>query len=114
MNEESIVFAIEYGEYRFLFTGDIEKQAEKHLENKIGDIDVLKVAHHGSRTSSSKQIIDELSPEFSVISCGIDNRYGHPHLETIANLRGSRILRTDQLGTIVFRSDGEYLTWERE
>ena len=109
VNEESIVFAIEYGEHRFLFTGDIEKQAEKHLEGKIGDIDVLKVPHHGSRTSSSSQLLQELKPEFSVISCGIDNRFGHPHFETLGNLKGSKILRTDQLGTIIFRSDGERL-----
>ena len=114
VNEESIVFTAEYGKHRFLFTGDIEEQAEQYLENVIGDIDVLKVAHHGSRTSSSPKFISEVQPEFSVISSGIDNRFGHPHRETLYTLRDSKILRTDRLGTIVFRSDGENLSWEVE
>ena len=114
VNEESIVFSIEYGEYRFLFTGDIEKEAEEHLLGKIGDIDVLKVAHHGSRSSSEPDFMNELKPEFSVISCGVDNRFGHPHLETLDTLRHSKTLRTDWLGTIVFQTDGTHLSWKTE
>ena len=114
VNEESIVFSIEYGEHRFLFTGDIEKDAEEHLLGKIGDVDVLKVAHHGSRTSSSLALVNEMLPEFSVISCGIGNRFGHPHLETLNTLRYSKILRTDWLGTIIFQTDGTNLFWRAE
>lgn len=114
VNEESIVFSIEYGEYRFLFTGDIEKEAEEHLLGKIGDVDVLKVAHHGSRSSSEPDFINELKPEFSVISCGVDNRFGHPHLETLDTLRHSKTLRTDWLGTIIFQTDGAHLSWKAE
>lgn len=114
VNEESIVFALRYGEHRFLFTGDIEEQAEEHLENEIGKINVIKVAHHGSRTSSSPILIKELDPDFSVISCGQENRFGHPHQETLHTLKESKILRTDLLGTIIFHTDGQTLRWQAQ
>ena len=89
-----------------LYWSDIEKQVENSLLNDDIDCDVLKVAHHGSSTSSSKKFIKAVSPEYAVISCGKDNDYGHPHTETILNLKDSRILRTDEIGTIVIKSDG--------
>ena len=76
------------------------------------EADVLKVGHHGSRSSSTKEFIEAVSPEYAVISCGRDNVYGHPHEETLSALEGVTVLRTDELGTIVFRSDGEELTIE--
>ena len=93
-----------------LFTGDIEKRAEQHLLGKIGKVDVLKVPHHGSRSSSSFDFISELEPSYSIISCGKNNSFGHPHQETLWALRGSQIFRTDQLGSIFLRSDGNTLS----
>ena len=72
--------------------------------------DVLKVGHHGSRSSSTQEFVDAVRPRYSVISCGKDNSYGHPHQEVLDVLAGSTILRTDILGTIVMHSDGETIT----
>ena len=69
----------------------------------LQDIDVLKVGHHGSRTSSSKNFIDEVSPKYSIISVGKDNRYGHPNSNVLDNLDDSKIYRTDQHGSIMFK-----------
>ena len=97
---------IDYGVHRILFTGDIENKAEEHLHGKVGDIDVLKVSHHGSKSSSSIDWIKELRPEYSVISCAKNNPFGHPHPDTLWNLKSSRVYRTDIDGTVVFVSDG--------
>ena len=77
------------------------------------DIDVLKVGHHGSKYSSSKAFIDATTPEYSVISCGEDNEYGHPHAAALNNLRaaGTKLFRTDEQGSIIVVSDGTNLTW---
>ena len=70
---------------------------------KLEDIDVLKVGHHGSKTSSSKNFIDEITPKYSIISVGKNNRYGHPNKEVLNNLENSKIYRTDQDGSIMFK-----------
>ena len=69
----------------------------------LQDIDVLKVGHHGSKTSSSKEFINEINPKYSIISVGKNNRYGHPNKEVLENLEESKIYRTDQYGSIMFK-----------
>lgn len=110
LNENSIIIELTYGEKKFLFTGDAEVANEKL--RSWDDIDVLKVAHHGSRTSSSEEFLEQVKPEYAIISCGQDNDYGHPHKEVIGRLKGVKIYRTDKEGTILVTSDGENLEFE--
>ena len=110
-NTASIVAKLVYGEKSFLFTGDSPKNIEKYLSGLLGKIlkvDVLKLGHHGSRTSSSEIFLGFTNPEYAIVSAGLNNRYGHPHKEVISlvNNLGINILRTDELGTIVFKTDG--------
>jgi competence protein ComEC len=88
-----------------MFMGDAGIQKEKDILEKynISDIDVLKVGHHGSRTSSSKEFINEMNPKYSIISVGKNNRYGHPNREALNTLEDSKIYRTDQDGSIIFK-----------
>ncbi len=113
-NNTSLVTKIEYGETSFLFTGDIEKDAEKLILDSGMDIsaDVLKVGHHGGETSTTYTFLREIMPELAVISVGNDNSYGHPTEEVLSRLRDSdtRVYRTDMQGHIVIQSDGENLT----
>ena len=69
----------------------------------LGKVDILKVGHHGSKTSSSKEFINEINPKYSIISVGKNNRYGHPNKEVLENLENSKIYRTDQYGSIMFK-----------
>ena len=105
-NSSSVVARMDYGENSFLFTGDIESPAEKEiLENGENiDIDILKVAHHGSKYSSSEAFLDAASPEEAIISVGKNNSYGHPHQETINKLkaRNVNIFRTDEMGDVIY------------
>ncbi len=110
LNENSIIIELTYGKKKFLFTGDAEVANEKL--RSWDDIDVLKVAHHGSRTSSSEEFLEQVKPEYAIISCGQDNDYGHPHKEVIGRLKGVKIYRTDKEGTILVTSDGENLEFE--
>ena len=104
-NDNSNVIYTELNGYRFMFMGDAGIEKEKDILEKynISNIDVLKVGHHGSKTSSGKDFIDEINPKYSVISVGKNNRYGHPNKETIDNLEDSKIYRTDQDGSIMFK-----------
>ncbi len=90
--------------YKFLFMGDAGVDKEKDILGKyiITDIDVLKVGHHGSKTSSGKEFINEINPKYSIISVGKNNRYGHPNKEVLKTLNNSKIYRTDQDGSIMF------------
>lgn len=110
LNENSIIIELTYGDKKFLFTGDAEVANEKL--RSWDDIDVLKVAHHGSRTSSSEEFLEQVKPEYAIISCGQDNDYGHPHKEVIGRLKEVKIYRTDKEGTILVTSDGENLEFE--
>ena len=103
-NDNSSVIYTELNNHKFLFMGDAGVEVEEDLIEKynLQDIDVLKVGHHGSKTSSSKEFIDEVNPKYSVISVGKNNRYGHPNDVILDNLEGSRIYRTDQDGSIMF------------
>jgi competence protein ComEC len=109
-NTSSIVFQLVYKNVTYLFTGDISKSVEnKLIDSDINiDSDVLKVAHHGSKTSTSDDFLKVVSPQVAVISVGAENRYGHPTPEVLKNLENNNIkyLRTDQLGDIKIVSDG--------
>ena len=85
--------------------GDAGVEKEKDIIGKYNlyNIDVLKVGHHGSKTSSSKYFIDNINPKYSIISVGKNNRYGHPNKEVLNNLEQSKIYRTDQDGSIMFK-----------
>ena len=91
--------------YKFLLMGDAGVDKEKDILNEysIEDIDFLKVGHHGSDTSSSKEFIDIMNPKYSIISVGKNNRYGHPNKEVLNTLDNSKIYRTDQDGSIMFK-----------
>ena len=105
-NDNSNVIYTELSGYKFMFMGDASSiTTEKEILNKynLPDIDVLKVGHHGSRTSSSKEFINEINPKYSIISVGKNNRYGHPNKEVLNNLENSKIYRTDQDGSIMFK-----------
>ena len=111
-NRASLVFKLTYGQTSFLFTGDVPREVEDYLARSGGAelrSDVLKVSHHGSKNSSSLAFTGFVQPEYAVISVGKDNRFGHPHKEVINLLDRLKIktLRTDELGTIVFTSDGQ-------
>ena len=119
-NNTSIILKVELGNTSFLFTGDMEKDAETDMLDAGMDVsaDVLKVGHHGSTTSTGYRFLYEVDPEYAVISVGADNSYGHPHRETVAILGDAQIpmFRTDLLGTILAVSDGNQITftWENQ
>jgi len=104
-NDNSNVIYTELNNYKFLFMGDTGVEVEEDLIEKynLQDIDVLKVGHHGSKTSSSKNFIDEINPKYSIVSVGKNNRYGHPNKEVLNNLEDSTVYRTDQDGSIMFK-----------
>ena len=108
-NEESVVLLVEYGHVRLLLTGDAGLPVEVRLAGRVGDVDVLKVGHHGSRSATSEGWLDEARPEIAVISVGAHNTYGHPAPEVMARLvaHGVEVHRTDREGTITLESDGE-------
>ena len=104
-NDNSSVIYTELNNHKFSFMGDASIEVEEDLIEKynLKNIEVLKVGHHGSRTSSSKSFIDEVNPKYSIISVGKNNRYGHPNKEVLNNLENSKIYRTDQDGSITFK-----------
>ena len=109
VNDMSIVLRIDYGVTSFIFTGDAELYSEYMMIDSGLSLkaNVLKVAHHGSRSSSCQEFIDAINPQIAVISCGAQNKYGHPHPEVLEALsKAEYILRTDELGTIILQSDG--------
>ncbi len=113
-NDNSNVIYTELNGYKFMFMGDASVTTEKEILDKynLSDIDVLKVGHHGSKTSSSKYFIDAINPKYSVISVGRNNRYGHPNKEVLDNLYNSKIYRTDQDGSIMFKIKNNELNIE--
>ena len=104
-NNASIVVQLKYGTQKYLFMGDAEETVESKLvkEGILEDIDVLKVGHHGTRTSTDKNFINDINPKYSIISVGKNNRYGHPNKGVLENLNNSKIYRTDQDGSIMFK-----------
>lgn len=110
-NNNSVVIKLTYGDNIFIFTGDAEKKEEDEIWTNI-KCDVLKVGHHGSKTSTSANFLKKTDPEYAVISCGQGNSYGHPGEAVLKRLdkQGISVFRTDIQGTVVFTSDGTELT----
>ena len=117
-NNNSIVGRLTYGSFSMMFTGDAEQEEEKTILGKGGTLksDVLKVGHHGSRTSTSPAFLKAVSPKNAFISCGQGNDYGHPHKVTIDKLEKAKvqIYRTDRNGTVTLTSDGSSYHIEKE
>lgn len=113
-NDNSSVIYTKLNNHKFLFMGDAGREVEEDLIEKynLQNIDVLKVGHHGSNTSSSKKFIDKIDPKYSIISVGKNNRYGHPSKEVINTLSKSKIYRTDQDGSIMFKIKNNKLETE--
>ena len=108
-NDNSNVIYMKINNYKFLFMGDAGIQKEKDIINKykLDNIDYLKVGHHGSNTSSSKEFINTINPKYSIISVGKYNKYGHPNNEVLNNLGKTTIIRTDIDGSIMFRINND-------
>jgi competence protein ComEC len=106
-NNSSVVARVQLGRLRVLLTGDIEKEAEWELEGRDIRADVLKVAHHGSRSSSTAAFLEAVAPRIALISCGRRNFFGHPHPEVLRSLaaRRVRLFRTDRDGTVVLQAE---------
>lgn len=118
LNEYSIVIKLTYGSAEFIFMGDAEAINEREIIDAGYDIgaDVLKLGHHGSSTSSTKDFLQKVSPDYAVISCGAGNSYGHPHDEVLERCNDLKIniLRTDTDGTVVMRTSGEGIEVSKE
>ncbi|AFG37438.1 MBL fold metallo-hydrolase [Spirochaeta africana] len=119
LHDKNIVIHAVYGEVSFLLTGDAEVKSEDEILDSGLDIQstVLKLGHHGSRTSSSVDFLRAVAPQFAVYQAGIDNRYGHPHAEVIDRVQqntSADIFGSDIHGTIIFRTDGKSITVETE
>ncbi len=120
-NDYSVTLLVRWGNVKFLLSGDAEKEAEEDIVAEYSklqlDCDVFKAGHHGSRTSSSQALLDKATPEYVVISCGEDNKYGHPHTEAMERfeaIENVKIYRTDEKGSIVFSTDGVTIEIETE
>lgn len=118
LNDTSIVLMVQYGDIRFLFTGDMEMIAETDLLDSGADVkaDVLKVGHHGSYSSTSYHFLREVAPTYAVISVGGNNDYRHPHTDPLSRLRDAEVIvyRTDKMYDIVAYTDGTEIefTWD--
>lgn len=113
-NDDSVVTYLEYKDVNFMFTGDIEAEAEKDMvaQNLVIDVDFMSVPHHGSKGSSTEAFLAKAKPEYAIVSVGADNSYGHPSADALNryNAIGSKVYRTDQLGDIVIKTDGNTAT----
>jgi len=109
-NNDSLVLRLTYGQRSAILSGDVERQVESELvaENLVRHTDVLKVAHHGSKTSTTEPFLEAVHPAFAVISAGFENLYGHPNADVLDRLQAAKIevFRTDQMGAITIRTDG--------
>ncbi|AYE32961.1 MBL fold protein [Clostridium septicum] len=118
VNNYSIVTKLKYGNTSFIFTGDAESLSEGEILQKQLDIsaDVLKLGHHGSRTSTSKGFLNAVNPKYAIVSAGKGNDYGHPHEETIKKLneKNIQVFRTDISGTIIAVSNGSTINFTNE
>lgn len=118
-NDASVGIKLVHGANSFVMCGDASEKSENAMVKRFGDAlecDVLKCGHHGSRTSTSDAFLKATNPTWAVISCGVDNSYGHPHQETLDKLNNDdvQIYRTDQLGTVIATSDGKDISWSSE
>ena len=118
-NDYSPIMKLTFGETELIFTGDAEAHAEADVVAKYPDnlkADVLKFGHHGSSTSSTDEFLQAVSPEYGIISCGVDNKYGHPHREILDKISKYNIksYRTDIQGQITLTSDGKNISIKTE
>jgi competence protein ComEC len=117
-NEMSIMLYGEFTDFSFMLTGDAEKGQEEALVSNYNDLDsiILKAGHHGSKTSNTDEFLELVSPDYFVISCGSDNKFGHPNSEVIDRVeeKGIEIMRTDWNGRIEFITDGKVITKKLE
>jgi len=117
INNQSLVMRLVYEESYFLFMGDADQSVEKMLMQKYPNsvqAHIIKIGHHGSRSSSHQDFIKNVSPDFAIISAGLDNSYGHPHQEVITTLKKLNIeIKETKLKNHVFYSDGKNI-WEKE
>ena len=118
-NNSSIVIKATWGKTTAMLTGDAEKPAEESILRTYSGAELgsmlLKMGHHGSRTSSTEAWLEAVRPTIAIISCGRDNSYGHPHAEALARIKpyvGENIYRTDLLGSFIFITDGEVFTYK--
>ena len=115
-NEASLVLGLSYGEFHMLLAGDVEGRGEQMLceNDSLGQYDVLKAAHHGSRNSGTEELLQVTRPSVALISAGVDNRYGHPHPETLERLAGvgCRTYSTQENGMLTVWTDGEMMKVE--
>lgn len=107
LNNQSIVLQMTYNNISFLLTGDAEKEVEQIIAKDT--VQILKVGHHGSSTSTSSEFLKAINPEIAIISCGENNSYGHPHQETLdkINKAGVKVYRTDKQGSIIVKTNGQ-------
>ena len=114
LNTTSIILKLTYGNNSFLFTGDTTSTVEKQILDKDIEADVLKVAHHGSKYSSSAHFLKKVNPKYAVIPCGEDNSYDHPNSITLKKLERMdvKIYRTDKNGTVIATSDGNDISFD--
>ena len=108
-NNQSLVIEYVNGEDKILLMGDAEKEVEEALLPKLSKVDLLKVGHHGSSSSTTEEFLQKVNPTYSVILCSAGNKYGHPHTETMIKLQGTEVHRSDECGTIIFKSTGKGL-----
>jgi competence protein ComEC len=115
-NNDSLAFRITYGAHSFLLTGDMERPMEARLlaDGRELHADVLKVGHHGSKTSTTQAFLDAVAPSIGIISDGFENSFGHPHRDVVARMadRHSAVLRTDVDGLVTVRTDGHRLSMD--
>ncbi len=116
-NSASLIFRLVYGENEILLTGDAESESEKilSLQSSVITSDVLKVGHHGSKTSTTLEFLQGVDPEFAVLSYGCDNRYGHPHPIVIKNLATEHVvtMSTCEMGTITMYGNGKEIWFDK-
>jgi len=115
LNNDSIVVLVEFGEFSVLLMGDAEHEVEAEIlsgigASRLGSVDVLKAGHHCSRTASGSDFLKIVKPQVAICSCGVDNKFGHPHEETLENFEdlGIRYFRTDVVGTVHIESNGDW------
>ena len=110
-NDNSNVIYTKLDGYKFMFMGDAGVEKEKEILEKynLSNIDVLKVGHHGSKTSGGRTFINKINSKYSIIIVGLNNRYGHPNKEVLNDLKQSKVYRTDQDGSIMFKIKNDKL-----
>lgn len=110
VNDQSVSILVSYGESKILLTGDLEEKEENRIVEKYGEnlsATILKAGHHGSKTSTGKNLLNSVKPKYVVVSVGKNNKYGHPNVATLNRIKesGAEVLQTKDLGTITFNCD---------